>query len=129
MLSVGHQKNAAIAAMVGCSAVWVRKVIHRFNDAGIDGITWYPWFQVRSARVFTDDLREQIAEVALSSPIALIGMTQWSLPKLRLVIAVAWVPMTRNSSGLSERPAPPPGVLGGLSNPSSSPALAGRFLT
>jgi transposase len=83
MLSVGHQKNAAIAAMVGCTAVWVRQIIHRFNGAGIDGITWYPWFQVRSARVFTADLREQIADVALSSPIALIGMTQWSLAKLR----------------------------------------------
>jgi transposase len=83
MLSVGRQKNAAIAQTVGCSATWVRQVIHRFNDSGIDGITWYPWFQTRSARVFTADVREQIAEVALSSPIALIGMSQWSLPKLR----------------------------------------------
>ncbi len=40
-------------------------------------------FKVRSARVFTSDIREHIAEIALSSPIALIGMTQWSLPKLR----------------------------------------------
>src|SRR5208283_176575 len=29
------------------------------------------------------DVREQIAEVALSSPQALIGMKQWSLAKLR----------------------------------------------
>jgi transposase/DNA-binding Lrp family transcriptional regulator len=83
MLSVGHQKNAVIAQMVGCSGTWVRRIIHRFNDSGIDGITWYPWFQTRSARVFTADIREQIADIALSSPIALIGMTQWSLPKLR----------------------------------------------
>jgi transposase len=83
MLSVGHRKNAVIADMVGCSAVWVRQIIHRFNDAGIDGITWYPWFQTRSARVFTADIREQIVDIALSSPIALIGMTQWSLAKLR----------------------------------------------
>lgn len=83
MLSIGHQTNATIAKMVGCSATWVRQIIHRFNDSGIDGITWCPWFQTRSARVFTADIREQIAEIALSSPIALIGMAQWSLPKLR----------------------------------------------
>jgi hypothetical protein len=50
---------------------------------GIDGITWYPWFQARSERVFTAEIREHIAETALSSPIGLIGMTQWSVPKLR----------------------------------------------
>lgn len=83
MLAVGHRRNRVVAEMAGCSAQWVRQIIHRFNDSGIDGITWYPWFQVRSARVFTSDLCEQIAEIALSSPIALIGMTQWSLPKLR----------------------------------------------
>lgn len=38
---------------------------------------------MRAARVFTADICEQIAEIALSSPIALIGMNQWSVPKLR----------------------------------------------
>ncbi len=83
MLSVGHYRNAVIADMVGCSPTWVRQIIQRFNDYGIKGITWYPWFQVRAARVFTVDVCEHIAEIALSSPIALIGMCQWSLPKLR----------------------------------------------
>jgi transposase len=83
MLSVGGMANRCIAPLVDCSVQWVRQVIHRFNDDGIDGITWYPWFQVRSERVFTSDIRERIAEIALCSPIALIGMTQWSLPKLR----------------------------------------------
>jgi transposase/DNA-binding Lrp family transcriptional regulator len=83
LLSSGRQRNAAIAKLVDCTPTWVRQIIHRFNDDGIDGITWYPWFQERSARVFTIDLCEEIAEIALSSPIALIGMTQWSLPKLR----------------------------------------------
>jgi transposase len=83
MLAVGHHCNGVIATLVGCSTVWVRQIIHRFNDDGIDGITWYPWFQTRSPRTFTVELREQIAEIALSSPIALIGMKQWSLPKLR----------------------------------------------
>lgn len=83
MLSSGNMRNAVIATMVGCTPTWVRQVIHRFNDDGIDGICYYPWFQVRAARVFTKDICEQIGEVALSSPIALIGMTQWSLAKLR----------------------------------------------
>ena len=83
LLAVGHHPNRVIAEMVGCCAQWVRQIIHRFNGAGIDGITWFPWFQVRAARVFTADICEHIAEIALGSPIALIGMTQWSLPKLR----------------------------------------------
>jgi transposase len=83
MLAVGGRCNRGIGEMVGCTPQWVRQIVHRFNDFGIDGIIWYPWFQVRSARVFTADICEQIGEVALSSPIALIGMTQWSVPKLR----------------------------------------------
>jgi transposase len=83
LLAVGGQRNRVIAELIGCSVQWVRQIIHRFNEHGIDGITWYPWFQVRAARVFTSDICEHIAEIALSSPIALIGMTQWSVPKLR----------------------------------------------
>lgn len=83
LLAVGGRRNRDIAELVGCSAQWVRQILHRFNEDGIDGITWYPWFQMRAARVFTADVCEHIAEIALSSPIALIGMTQWSVPKLR----------------------------------------------
>lgn len=83
LLSRGGLRNRDIAERVGCTPAWVRQIIHRFNDDGLDGITWYPYLQVGSERKFTADLREQIAEVALSSPQALIGMTQWSLPKLR----------------------------------------------
>jgi transposase len=83
MLSSGHLSNATIADLVDCTATWVRQIIHRFNDDGIGGICYFPWFQGHSARVFTADLCEQIVEIALSSPIALIGMNQWSLPKLR----------------------------------------------
>jgi len=86
LLSVGGAANRDIAKLADCSARWVREVIHRFNAHGIDGITWYPWFQVRSERTFTVEIRERIAEVALCSPIALIGMTQWSLSKLRLYL-------------------------------------------
>jgi transposase len=83
LLSSGSMNNAAIAELVDCTATWVRQIIHRFNDDGIDGISYYPWFQGRSPRVFTRDICEEIVAVALSSPIALIGMTQWSLTKLR----------------------------------------------
>jgi transposase len=83
MLSSGHMSNAAIAELVDCTPTWVRQVIHRFNEDGIPGICYYPWFQGRSARVFTGDICDEIAAVAMSSPIALIGMTQWSLAKLR----------------------------------------------
>lgn len=83
LLSLGRMCNRDIAFMVDCSVQWVRQVIHRFNIDGIDGITWYPWFQVHSERVFTADVRERIAEIALCSPISLIGMSQWSVPKLR----------------------------------------------
>lgn len=83
MLSSGHMRNAAIARLVDCTATWVRQVIERFNDDGINGICYYPWFQGRSPRVFTSHICEEIAAVAMSSPIALIGMSQWSLDKLR----------------------------------------------
>jgi transposase len=83
LLSRGRVGNRDIAARIGYSPQWVRTVIHRFNEHGLDGITWYPWFQVHSERVFTADICERIAEIALCSPIALIGMSQWSVPKLR----------------------------------------------
>jgi transposase len=84
LLSRGGLSNRAIAERVDCSPPWVRIVIHRFNADGIGGISWYPYWQVRNTpRKFTADVREQIAEVALSSPKSLIGMNQWSLPKLR----------------------------------------------
>jgi transposase len=62
----------------------VRQIIHRFNDGGIGAIEWYPYWQTRGTpRKYFSDVVEQIAEVALSSAKALIGMTQWSLSKLR----------------------------------------------
>ena len=84
LLSRGGLGSRDIGERVDCSPQWVRIIIHRFNDEGIDGISWYPYWQVRDTpRKFAADVREQIGEVALSSPKALIGMTQWSLPKLR----------------------------------------------
>lgn len=84
LLSRGGLSNRAIAERVDCSANWVRTVIHRFNDAGVAGITWYPFYQQRhNPRRFPMIVREQIVEIALSAPKVLIGMNQWSMPKLR----------------------------------------------
>ncbi len=84
MLSRGGLSNRAIAECVDCSPQWVRTIIHRFNADGVAGIFWCASWQVRDTpRKFMADIREQIAEVALSSPKSLIGMNQWSLPKLR----------------------------------------------
>jgi transposase len=84
LLSRGGLPSRDLAAQVDCTPQWVRIVIHRFNRDGLPGIAWYPWLQVRNRpRQFLAEVREQIAEVALSSPKALIGMNQWSLPKLR----------------------------------------------
>lgn len=87
LLSRGGVCNREIAERVDCTPQWVRKVIHRFNASGegggIDAITWYPACGRRGPRKFLADVIEQITEVALSPPKQLIGMSVWSLPKLR----------------------------------------------
>lgn len=84
LLSRGGVRNRQIAERTGCTTRWVRTILHRFNDDGIEGIEWYPYFQTRTGpRKFWADMREQIAAVALSPPRILIGMNQWSLAKLR----------------------------------------------
>src|SRR4051794_18949087 len=84
LLSRGRVANRDIAARVGYTPQWVRTLIHRFNDDGVGAVLWYPYWQVRDTpRKFLADVRDQIAEVALASPKSLIGMNQWSLPKLR----------------------------------------------
>src|SRR3954451_8684849 len=88
LLSRGGLRNRAIAAQAGCSPQWARTIIHRFNAEGLGGITWYPYLHASGTpRRFTADLVEQAAEVALSSPKALIGMSRWSLDKLRQYLA------------------------------------------
>jgi transposase len=84
LLSRGGLSNRDIAERVDCSANWVRSIIHRFNDEGLAGVTWYPFYQQRHGpRRFPLKVREQIVEIALASPKILIGMNQWSMPKLR----------------------------------------------
>ena len=101
LFSSGNVCNREIARLVGRTPQWVRQIIHRFNHGGLAAIEWYPYWQVRDTpRKFLADVVEQIAEVALSSPKALIGMTQWSLSKLReylisqkivLQISLSWL--------------------------------------
>ena len=84
LLSRGGCTNGQIAERCGCTAAWVRKIIHRFNQGGIDAICWYPYYCSRAGpRKFFADVVEQICEVALSPPKRLIGMSVWSLEKLR----------------------------------------------
>ena len=85
LLSTGDVPNRDIATLADCSPQWVRIIIHRFNAQGIDGITWYPFYQDHTGqpRKFFADLVERIVEIVLSPPKQLIGMNEWSLPKLR----------------------------------------------
>lgn len=84
LLSSGRVCNREIAKRIGCTPQWVRTIIHRFNHGGLEAIQWYPYFQTPRRPVkFTADLVEEIATVALSPPQTLVGMTQWSLTKLR----------------------------------------------
>jgi len=84
LLSRGGLNNRKIGFHCGCTATWVRQIIHRFNRGGIDAISWYPYYCARDGpRKFFADIVEQVCEVALSPPKRLIGMGVWSLPKLR----------------------------------------------
>ena len=84
LLSSGRIGNREIARRTGYSPQWVRVIIHRFNHSGTEGIAWYPYFHnSHGPKAFTADIVEQIAGIALASPRALIGLTQWSLSKLR----------------------------------------------
>ena len=84
LLSHGGVCNREVAEKLGLSTVWVRELIHRFNHGGVDAILWYPCLcNQGSPRKFFNEVREQIAETALSPPQQLIGMAVWSLAKLR----------------------------------------------
>jgi transposase len=84
LLSRGGVRNRDIAQRCDCSPQSVRVIIRRFNEHGLEGIAWYPWMAgTGRASRFGAEVKERIAEIAISSPVALIGMTCWSLTKLR----------------------------------------------
>ena len=74
LLSRGGIRNREIAERTDCTPQGVRVILHRFNNHGIEGVEWYPYFQTRCGpRKFLADIREQIAAVALSPPESLSG--------------------------------------------------------
>jgi len=84
LLSTGGVCNRPIGERVDCTPTLVRRIIHRFNEGGIGAVEWYPYYCHRAGpRKFMAAVIEQIAEVALSPPRQLIGMSVWSLSKLR----------------------------------------------
>ena len=84
LLSRGGLCNRQVADRTGCTPQWVRKIIHRFNWGGVEAISWYPAYcNQRGPYKFLAEIVEQISEVALSPPRQLIGMSVWSLAKLR----------------------------------------------
>ena len=84
LLSRGGLRNAVIAEQCDCTPTWVRRILHRFNAGGIDAINWCPYYcSSHGPRKFMAEVVEQICEVALSPPQKLIGMSVWSLEKLR----------------------------------------------
>ena len=103
LLSRGGGNNAEIGLGAGCTAAWVRQIIHRFNAGGIDAIVWYSYYCGHGGpRKFLAEITEQIVEVALSSPKALIGMNCWSLPKLREYLIVQKIVASISISRLRE---------------------------
>lgn len=97
LLSTGGVCNKEIAVREGVTPAWVRRVLHRWNEGGIDAVWWCPYCCVSRAgpRKFMADIVEQIAEVALSPPKELIGMSVWSLSKLRAYLVekkiIGWI--------------------------------------
>src|SRR5215208_4775382 len=43
LLARGGVKNRDVAQRCDCSPQWVRQIIHRFNEHGLQGVTWYRW--------------------------------------------------------------------------------------
>jgi len=84
LLARGRVPNSRIAVLCDYSPTWVRVLIHRFNDGGIDAVSWFPYLcSPAEPRKFVADVAEQIAQVALSPPSVLIGLSVLSLQKLR----------------------------------------------
>jgi hypothetical protein len=55
LLSVGRDGKAQIAEKVGCTKTRDRTIIHRFNDAGVDAIRWYPYAAAHRMKLFHPD--------------------------------------------------------------------------
>ncbi|MEM2870098.1 MAG: IS630 family transposase [Thermoplasmata archaeon] len=72
-----------IASLLGLSVEWVRHIISEFNKSGFDSLSPKPAKGGRP-RVFDDEIRLQMVNVALTPPPKLgYPFRQWSLRKLR----------------------------------------------
>ena len=76
--TIGRLPSELVTRLNGCESSSIGS-----TKAGRTGLPGILTFTARGPRSFTADIVEQIAEVALSPPKELIGMTQWSLAKLR----------------------------------------------
>lgn len=71
-----------IARRYHYSKKWIRRIIHLFNEKGVDAI--FPHYAGGRPPTFTREQKAGIIEVALSRPGDLgLPFTQWSLSKLR----------------------------------------------
>lgn len=70
-----------IAAMWRTDPSWVRKVIHDFNERGMDSL--HPRYRGGRPRRITTEQRQRIVSVAGARPDAQgVPLTRWSLPRL-----------------------------------------------
>src|SRR6266516_2524985 len=75
-----------IAEMWRTDPSWVRKVIHEFNERGMDSLR--PRYRGGRPRRITTDQRQRIVGVAGARPDAQgIPLTRWSLPRLAVHLA------------------------------------------
>lgn len=71
-----------IARRYHYSRKWVRYIIHRFNDEGLEAI--FPRYAGGRPPAFTEEQKARIVEIALSRPADLgLPFTRWSLSKLQ----------------------------------------------
>ena len=74
-----------ISQVLGYSPLQVRRIIHAFNERGIDGIR--PNYQGGRHPTFTDKQRTAVVELAGCHPKDLgYPLSQWSLSQLQLVL-------------------------------------------
>lgn len=80
-----HTPVKQIASVLGYSTLQIRRIIHSFNERGIDGIR--PNYRGGRPATFTDKVRKAVVELAESHPKDLgYPLSQWSLSQLQLVL-------------------------------------------
>lgn len=108
LASVQGRSAAQIAVMFAANEGYVREVIHAFNESGFAALD--PKWRGGRPRKFTPAAREQICQIARSTPSALgQPFTTWSLTKLvaylaehrRLLISTETVRRILRQAGIS----------------------------